>query len=137
MQNDSSSADLIPPKLPPKPNSNGGPPRSQETSRNVQLNDTIPPPRPPKPNQARAAVPQPQRRRKKSPPQDYENDEEGRGTSPLSEIGENSANCGRSIRCPADCHCVCHCVDRRDSNGQLRRNYDSNTKRKAKRCHSE
>ena len=143
-QNDSSSADLIPPKLPPKPNSNRGPPtlypRSQEGSRNAQQNDTIPPPRPPKPSQARAAVPQPQRRRKKSPPTPPQDYEEGRGMSPLDENSVDSANCGVRLECPADCRCVCHCVDRRDSTEQLRKNYgrfNSNTKRKAKRCHSE
>ena len=139
-------------------------PRNQETAMNAQQNDTTPPPRPPKPNQAKAAVPQLQRRRKKSPPpppQDHENGEERREmhTTPSSATDKNSmdsANCGVRIRCPADCP---NCAELRESNDQLmesneklRKNYDrlkeelrnhqkcdfnSNTKRKAKRSHSE
>ena len=157
-QRESSSADLIPPKLPPKPNTNRGPPtlypRNQETATNAKQNDTTPPPRPPKPSQAKAAVPQLQRRRKKSPPpppQDHENGGERREmrTIPSSATDENSMNSANCGVCPADCP---NCIELRESNEQLRKNNDrlkeelrhhqkcgfnSNTKRKAKRSHSE
>ena len=148
-------ADLIPPKLPPKPNSNRGPPtlypKNQE---NGQQNDTIPPPRPPKPSQAKAAVPQPQRRRKKSPPpppQNHENGEERREMSPSSAADEYMGSRTR-IRHSVDCP---NCVVLKENNNQLRKSYDrlkeencrlrndkkidfnSNTKRKAQRYHSE
>lgn len=130
-------ADLIPPKLPPKPNSNRGPPtlypKNQESG---QQNDTIPPPRPPKPSQAKAAIPQPQRRRKKSPPpppQDH--GEERREMSPSSARNENSVYYGASsVDCP-------NCVVLREEICRMRNDkksdFNSNTKRKAKRCHSE
>jgi hypothetical protein len=72
-------------------------------------------------------VPQPQRRRKKSPPPPPQDCENGKERKEMS-----SVNCGVRIKCPADCHCACHCVKWRDSNEQLR-----NNKQKARRCHSE